>query len=203
MAKPLSRSRFRYNELANRYTNRSGRFVPMSQVRQELDRALLDIGKEAKALAEQLRTRQITAEQWTLDMRHLVKEVHLWSAADAKGGWAQMAQADYGRVGQIIRGEYAFLQRFSAQINLGLALDGQFLQRAQQYTQAGRRTFHAVEIVEKEQRGMTEERSIRHVGDSCVGCIFEAVRGWIPIGTGVPIGMRDCLRKCRCTKLYR
>lgn len=43
------------------------------------------------------------------------------------------------------------------------------------------------------------ERSIRHAQDSCNGCIREAARGWVPAGTLVPEGLRDCGNSCLCT----
>lgn len=43
------------------------------------------------------------------------------------------------------------------------------------------------------------ERSIRHAQDSCNGCIREAARGWVPAGTLVPVGLRDCGNSCKCT----
>jgi hypothetical protein len=81
--------------------------------------------------------------------------------------------------------------------------DGTLVRRADLYIQAGRGTFHATEQREMGLRGMTEERSLRHAGDSCPGCVDEAARGWVALGDLVPVGARDCLGRCRCAVSYR
>jgi hypothetical protein len=98
-----------------------------------------------RALAESLRTGQITLEEWELAMRALSKEVHLYSAAAARGGWAQLSPDDTGRVGRIVRDEYRWIRNFRTEIEDGLPLDGRFAVRTELYAQAGRETFHKVE----------------------------------------------------------
>lgn len=50
--------------------------------------------------------------------------------------------------------------------------------------------------------GAMYERNIRHARDSCGGCIHETARGWVPIGTLVPTGYRDCRGNCLCSLEY-
>jgi hypothetical protein len=135
------------------------------------------------ALAEQLRTNQISLDAWLLEMRTLVKDVHLYSAAAAKGGWAQMAQADYGRVGQIVRKQYDYLDVFANDIANGLPLDGRFLRRVALYGEAGRATYHDVEALEMDVRGMDEERNVLHPADHCGDCVEMTRLGWVKRGS--------------------
>jgi hypothetical protein len=195
---------FRWNERAARYVAPSGRYVSRAAVRDALDAALDHSAQTIRALTEGLRTSAVALPDWRLQMAREVKSVHLASAALAKGGWAQMAPADLGRVGQRLREQYAFLDRFAAEVESGAQRrDGTLVRRADLYIQAGRGTFHATEQREMGLRGMTEERSLRHAGDSCPGCVDEAARGWVALGDLVPVGARDCLGRCRCAVSYR
>lgn len=195
---------FRYNAKAYSYVDERGRFLSRREVRDVLDNALANNGKIVRDLTQQLREGRISLADWQTGMAREIKNVHLYSAAAARGGWAQMTQADYGRAGQRIATQYRFLRGFAEDIASGKQpLNGRALERAAMYSEAGRNTFHHVEREEMEVRGMTEERSILHANDSCEGCLEEEAAGWQPIGEGVPIGERDCLTRCKCTTDYR
>jgi len=200
MASP---SRYRWNERAGRYVDAGGRFVSRATVRRELDRALANAQRRITELSERLRTNGISLDRWQVDMRRAIKQVHLYSAAAARGGWAQMTRADYLGVEQVLREQYRYLNGFASEIADGLPLDGRFLRRVALYAGAARRMYHAAHQDEMESRNFTEERSVRHPGDSCNGCIAAEAKGWQPIGTLVPIGERDCLGGCRCDMEYR
>lgn len=197
------RGGYTWDQAAGRYRDARGRFVPRAAVRSAIDDALARANARARSLAEQLRGRRISLADWTLQMRGLVKEVHLYSAAAAKGGWDQLSPADYGRVGQVVRGEYAFLQRFAADIAAGRPLDGRFLRRVELYAQAGRRTYHQVERADMEVRGYDLEENILGPADHCDECPSLTAQGPVPIGTLPPIGTRTCLANCRCRIRYR
>jgi hypothetical protein len=195
---------YRYNARAYSYVDPQGRFLSRTEVRDALDNALANNGDVVRALSQQLRDGAITLADWQTGMAREIKNVHLYSAAAAKGGWAQMTPADYGRAGQRIERQYRYLRGFAEDIASGRQpLSDRLLQRAAMYSEAGRSTFHYVERGEMEVRGMTEERSVLHADDSCEGCLQAEANGWVPIGEAVPIGERDCLTKCRCTIDYR
>jgi hypothetical protein len=200
---PLPPSRYRWNAASARYIDASGRFVPRSFVRDELDLALEAAQQRMAALAESLRDGTVTLDDWIVEMRRAIKEVHLYSAAASRGGWAQMSQADYGRVGQLVREQYGYLENFANEIATGLVLDGRFLARVALYGSAGRRTFHKTERADMEQRAMDEERSLLNPADHCGECVAEAGKGWQPIGSLIPIGERTCKVNCKCDFEYR
>lgn len=203
MAPP--RSRYTYDEASGRYREIStGRYVSAQRIREEIDLALLARERQMRSLAEQLRTNQIGLDVWASEMRVLVKDVHLYSAAAAKGGWAQMSQADYGRVGQLVRVQYEYLNGFVADIASGKQmLDGRFLRRVALYGEAGRATFHTIEALEMDVRGMDEERNVLHPADHCGDCVSMSELGWVQRGKLIPIGQRQCLTGCHCTIEYR
>jgi hypothetical protein len=195
---------FRYNARAYSYVGPGGRFLSRTEVRDTLDNALANNGKIVRDLTQQLRDGRITLATWQTGMAREIKNVHLYSTAAARGGWANMTPTDYGRAGQRIEAQYRYLRGFAEDIASGKQpLNARALQRATMYSEAGRNTFHYVERKEMEVRGMTEERSILHAQDSCEGCVEQNDLEWQPIGGAAPIGERDCLTKCRCTMDYR
>lgn len=201
MAGPTSQ--YRWNAKVGRYLDARGRFVPAAAIRQELDAALEAAKRRMSSLAEQLRTGAITLDEWFVESGKIVKQVHLYSAAAAKGGWAQLTASDFGTIGAIVKEQYKFLARFAQQITDGLTLDGRFLRRADLYSQAGRATYHKTESGEMKKREKTEERSVLNPADHCADCIGESRRNWQPIGTLIPIGERECGAGCKCTMEYR
>jgi hypothetical protein len=195
---------YRYNARAYSYVDHQGRFLSRTQVRDTLDNALANNGKVVRELTQQLRDGRISIADWQTGMAREIKNVHLYSIAAARGGWAQMTPTAYERAGQSVEVQYRYLRGFAEQIASGAQpLNGRALERAAMYSEAGRNTFHHVEREEMEVRGMTEERSIRHPADSCEECTEQEEMGWQPIGEAVPIGERQCLTKCRCTMDYR
>lgn len=194
---------YTWNESAKRYTDSRGRFVSKQAVRGAIDRELADADRIVRQLGEDLRNGRISLRDWQTGMRREIKRVHLNGAAAAKGGWAQLSPADYGRIGQIVRGQYGYLEKFAREVERGLPLDGRFTQRVQLYSQAGRSTYHVADRREMETAGYTEERSRLNPADHCQQCRDEAAAGWRPIGEMVPIGQRQCRSRCKCTVEYR
>lgn len=200
---PPDRGGYTWDARTARY-RRDGRFVSRQQVRTWLDEALDAAGVRTGLLAERLRAGKIDLVSWQVRMAREVKNVQLYSAAAAKGGWAQLSPADLGRVGQSVQTQLRYLNRFAQDIRTGKQpLDGNMVARARLYAQSGRQMYHRTERLEMETRGYTQERSIRYAGDSCPGCVSEAAKGWVRIGSMVPIGQRDCKGNDRCSVEYR
>lgn len=197
------RNLYRWNLPAGRYYGSDGRFVSFAAVRDALDAALDNHERILISLGEQLRDRSISITEWQLRMAQEIKIIHTYSAALAKGGWAQMTPADYGRVGYRLREQYAYLANFAAQIENGLPLDGRFRERVKLYAQSGRLTYHMVLRAERRLRGDTEERNVLGIADHCGECVSTTKRGWQPIGALPLIGTRQCRSNCRCHIEYR
>jgi hypothetical protein len=98
---------FRYNARAYSYVDPQGRFLSRTQVRDTLDNALANNGLILRDLTQQLRDGRISVIQdWQTAMAREIKNVHLYSTAAAKGGWANMTPADYTRAGHRIEAQY-------------------------------------------------------------------------------------------------
>lgn len=204
---PSPKPAYRWDRSLARYRDAaSGRLVSGSTVRAYLDTALEAAGKRIDALATQLRTRTIDLISWEVAMRREVKNVALYSAAAAKGGWAQMSDADYGRVGQYVQTQYRYLRGFAQRIQTGKQpLDGRLNSVAALYAEGGRPLYHRMEIAEQRVRGMNERRNVPSDTDGCDGCVEATAAGWVPIDDAdiAEIGERDCRTRCRCEWEFR
>lgn len=200
---------FQWDPSVGQYRAPNGRFVPRETIRRVIDDILDREAREVEQLARQLRSGSITLEDWRSRMRSAIKSIHLYSAAAARGGWAQISQVQFGQLGRVIRSEYAYLEKFARGISdRSVPLDAFFIDRAQQYAQAGRDTYHQIEQRVMSDAGFeTYENIIDTAAENCHGansCTEQTARGRVPIGELIPIGRRRCLRKCRChLKYYR
>lgn len=211
--------RLRWDRANGRYRDAGGRFIPVAQVRATLDRDLRALDRVVVLLGDDLRSGRLSLEGWRTQMRGIVKHVHMGSAALAAGGRKQMTPADWGRVGQITRVHYGYLEEWVQEIKAGWVLDGRLASRARLYVQHGRTTFHAVERKEMADRGFDEERNRLHPAEHCERClgltgtdvggtgIFlpagARADGWVPLGTLQAIGTRTCLSNDHCSMEYR
>lgn len=196
-----------WDATAMRYRSPAGTFVSRASVRAGVDQVLQKSENRGRALARQMQGGALALDDWAAAMRAEIKRAHLTSAAAARGGWAQMTAADYGRVGATVAKEYRYLDRFAREIASGkVALNGQFVARAGMYSEAGRMTYHVAETVTARGAGYDEEHNVFGPVEHCKGagsCTEEHARGWVPIGALKQPGSRKCLRRCRCRKVYR
>lgn len=202
-SRPARGTPYTWDATAARYRGANGQFVARRQIRAALDATFKNTNARVELLSVQLRDGELSLDSWWAEMRATVKDVHLYSTAVARGGWDRVTQADYGRVGRLVRDQYAYLDRFVADIEAGLPLDGRFLRRVELYVQSGRRTYYDALSRELDERGYDEERSVLHPADHCAECVSEAVLGWQPLGQMIPIGERTCLSNCRCHAEFR
>lgn len=199
MASNDPRARYRWDPLTAQYRAPNGQFVTRREVVRALDGAL---NSEAAAMARNfvlLREGTLTLDAWHLAMRQSIKLMHLWAASAAKGGWAQLLPADYGRVGATVAFHYGRLQRFALQLAAGLPLDGRAAWRVSMYARAARQTYHAVELVTTRAAGYAFELNVLNAAsESCGQCVSLTESGLQPIGTMPRPGRRACLTGCTC-----
>ncbi len=206
MADP--RSRYAWSPTAHQYFEvRTGRWVSRRTIRRALDRALEREALLARGLSNEYLDKNITLAEWRMGMRSIIKNTHQYSAALAKGGWAQLTQADYGRIGQRVRYHYEKLSGFVVDLEEGLPLDGRYLQRAESYAQGSRSLYEQINRLEMADAGAVEERNI--LDDSlaeerhCLQCPELSNEGWVSLGTLPVPGQRLCRSQCYCEMSYR
>jgi hypothetical protein len=146
----------------------------------------------------------VSLAEWQTASMRAIKTAHLDGLALAKGGWSQLDQIEFGWVGQRIRAQYRYLTMFAQQIADGRQMLGPgAVARAEMYAEAARATHREAQRRQAKTRGMEEERNRLSASESCSGCILQTSMGWVPIGTLVPCGSRQCLSRCKCSISYR
>lgn len=194
---------FRWNAKAARYVNASGRFVSRTKVRDALDEALDKSARRIDRVSRRLADGEITVAHWRTTMRREIKNTQLYSAASARGGWAQLDARELGRVGGLVGQQYKYLDDFAADIRRGRVGANGVASRARMYAQGGRRVYHETEREVNLVAGYTQERNYLGRADHCSACVGESRRRWVAIGDLQPVGTRICLSNCRCYIGYR
>lgn len=143
---------WRWNQEAGRYIvtregaaalNRpAGSFVSVNTLSQNRELFLDSQKDKAQDLIGNLLDESISITDWVMAMRQEVKIAHLAQYMLAKGGKSQMTQADYGRVGQVLREQYQFLNGFAEDILDGNLSEAQMRARANLYFNSSNSSFH-------------------------------------------------------------
>lgn len=195
---------FSFDPTTGRYRAANGRFVPDAVVREALDTVIQVQAGQMRTITQALIDGNLTLADWQRQSIQAIKLAHLEGLALARGGWQQLTQVDLGWVGQRLREQYGYLSAFAQQIadgtqTLGLGA----LARAEMYAEAARATHREAQRRLATDRGMAEERNHLGRADHCGSCLTETAQGWVPLGTLVPIGARECLSRCHCSLSFR
>lgn len=193
-----------YNTRARRYVDgTTKKFISGNAVRAALDRAIDQSASRLAAASVRFNEGKINLPTWQVIVAQETKLSLLASMAAANGGWAQLTASHYGRVGAEMKKQLGYLDRFARQIETGeQKQDGTLVRRAKLYAHAGRSLYHKEEGRIQKDQGKTRERNVLGASDHCPGCLAQTARGWVKIGTLIPVGQRDCLTLCHCTVEY-
>lgn len=145
---------------------------------------------------------RITPAEFFRAMQGELRALYNSTSALAVGGWNKMGPVEWGRNGQILRGEWRYLAGFAQAIANGELTPEQAEARARLYAGKAYSRFWAEDRLQQIAAGMVEERW-DDTGDDreCSDCHALAARGWVPIGT-LPSpgdGSTACLGACRCS----
>lgn len=195
---------YSWDAAARRYRSPVGTFLSTGRALASLESDLRGLVVLTDNLTDDLRSGRLSLEAWRFQMMDVVKHVQMGAATLAKGGRAQMTDADYGRVGQLTRAQYQYLEEWTQEIARGDApLDGRLTSRARLYVAAARPTYVAVRGKDVEDAGFDQERSILGNAEHCATCIAQDALGWQPRGQMIPIGQRECGNNDKCPVEFR
>lgn len=82
-----------------------------------IDARMAIFDRDASLLAEKVYTGDITIGQWEEKMRAMIREMHSSVAAIGKGGWTDMTQSDWGKLGAGVKKQYRYLHGFAEYID--------------------------------------------------------------------------------------
>lgn len=201
----MSRKTYQWDPSTARFRDPdTGRYIARTDVTGVVDNMILQSQRRISVASDLLRGGTMPLGEWQKVMQQEIKRVQLGTEALVRGGWNQMTQADYGRVGARVKEQYAYLSDFTQQIVNGeVRMDGGFMSRARLYAASVRASLHESMTEVVLAAGYTEERNVLHPAEHCVECIDQSAAGWVPLGTLVPVGARQCLGNDKCTMRYR
>lgn len=200
----LDESSWRYDPISGRYRGANGRFLSARAVEALVDGRINKLGAELRRFTTMLADGNITLDQWQESVREALKLVHVQAAIIGNGGRETMGAADWGRIGQRLRVEYAYLQNFANDLLGNRVSIAQSLARIGLYAQSVRGSFWEGTSIRQEKQGYS---LMRRILDSqakhCQDCLDYAARGMVSIGS-VPLpGQRcACRANCRCSVKY-
>jgi len=197
-------SSWRYDPISGRYRGANGRFLSAKAVEALVDGRINKLGAELRRFTRMLADGSITLDQWQGSVREALKLVHVQAAIIGNGGRESMGAADWGRIGQRLRVEYAYLQNFANDLLGARVSAAQSLARIGLYAQSVRGTYWEGASIRQEKQGYSLMRRILDgQADHCQDCLDYAARGVVSIGS-VPLpGQRcACRANCRCSVKY-
>lgn len=181
----------------------TGRYLSRQQVlayvRESIDRTSV----VSDQLAGYVSSGILSPNDWRDLFREELKSEYIRQYLLGIGGRDQMTQADWGRLGAMLREQYKYLNEFAKELE-GLSPD-QIMARARMYINSSREGFEKAHLQVAKRLGMTEELWVLGEAEHCDDCIGFASEDWQPIGHFPEPGAGDtqCLTNCQCHKLYR
>ena len=205
IANLAERTGYTWDASAGRYRdNRTGRFVPESQIVAAGDRydsefvALLLL-----ALTERFLGGSLTLEQWQLRMGRELKDANIIVTQAASGGRRHTSDAAYGIASGMLLLQLQKLDGFAESIKAGTKTAPQIRAWVRQTAHAVRTTYFRGVTFAKQLAGYTLEQRFLRPGESCDDCIGYAAQGLVPIGTLPEPGQQSvCRQNCNCVKRY-
>jgi hypothetical protein len=193
-----------YDQRTSRFRDEKGRFLSEKGVEALVDGRIDKIDSQLRRFTRMLADGAITLDQWQGSIREAIKAAHLQAAMIGHGGRSGMGAAEYGRIGQRLRQEYAYLQGFALDLLEQRSSAPMALARISLYAQSVRGSFWEGASIRKEQQGYgLMQRVLDPTAQHCSDCVGYASRGIVPIGS-VPLpGQRcACRARCRCSVRY-
>ena len=193
-----------YDRKTGRYRDERGRFLSKEAVGKLVDGRIDKLETQLKQFTRMLIDNSITLEQWQGSVREAIKSAHIQAGIIGHGGRASMGSAEYGRIGQRLRAEYAYLQGFVRDLLNGRMSAPMALARVGLYAQSVRGSYWEGTEAREQQRGFSLMRRILDAqAEHCQECIDYAARGMVPIGSLPMPGQRcSCRSRCKCSVTY-
>lgn len=182
----------------------TGRVVPQATIERWLEKAIAHAKSNLRTIGEDLIEGRINRAEWAIRAGAELKNMHRALAMLANGGKAQMTNARWGRLGGKLQRQFAYFNRFAAQVDALSAeelqaMHDKFLRRLEMYAGAGRNTYwHAARALAQELGGLMERNVLGASIQSCEGCLAEEARGWVQAGELSSPGDRECGSNCNC-----
>jgi hypothetical protein len=193
-----------YDQNSGRYRDEKGRFLSKASIEKLVDKRIDKLDASLRRFTRMLINGSITLDQWQGSIRELLKAAHIQAAIVGHGGRAGMGSAEYGRIGQRLREEYAYLQRFVSDLLSNRLSAPMALARIGLYAQSVRGSYwQGAELRQQRQGYSLMRRILDSQAQHCEDCLRYADQGIVSIGTLPLPGQRcECGARCRCSVRY-
>jgi hypothetical protein len=188
----------------------AGRYISHKETRAAIDRLTDFVKKQAARYARQFDNGTITATEFNLAMRELLKSAHIVSASVGRGGRERMTQKDWGRVGRKLQWQYGYLDKFTRRLERGGFAST--VTRSKAYVNAVYVSYASAfkeaqtEFIEgggnTNPNGGEMARLVQNSQEGCDECNADADLGWMPVEEMGDIGSRICGDFCKCDIEY-
>jgi hypothetical protein len=211
MLSPLSDSwprfdaEWSYDTNLGRYRRPSGQFMSQKAVMALVDGRIDKLGQQLRRFTQMLSDGNITIDQWQGSVREAIKAAHIQATVLGHGGKGGMGSAEYGRIGQRLRAEYGYLQKFAGDILAGRVSTAMALARVQLYAESVRGSYWEGTSIRQERQGYSLMRRILDPqAQHCDDCLRYARAGLVSMGSLPMPGQRcACRSRCRCSVEYK
>ena len=127
---------------AHRYRNtRTGRFMGPTEMLGLRDSFMDAQRASAAELSERLVQGDLDVGQWQKMMRRDIKTSYIDQYVLAHGGRGTMTQADWGRIGAMVKEQYRYLDGFAEAVADGTLTEGQIRIRSQMYHDSSAQSY--------------------------------------------------------------
>lgn len=180
----------------------TGRFVSRDTVLDYVRQSIESSGEVVKTLAERVSSGQLSSRDFLTVFKQEIKDEYIRQYVAGRGGVGSMTQSDWGKLGSMIKEQYAYANNFATELS-GLS-EAQIVNRAGMYIESANQAFEAGYRKAITTTGsFTEERWVLGDKQHCQGCIDNAAMGWVAIGKLPAFGSTPCGVRCGCHIEYR
>jgi len=193
-----------YDQRSGRYRDEKGRFLSQVSIEKLVDARIDKLETTLKRFTRMLSSGSITLDQWEGSVREAIKGAHIQAAIVGYGGKSNMGSGEFGRIGQRLRGEYAYLQSFARNLLEQRVSAPMAIARIGLYAQSVRGSYWQGTELRKQQQGHgLMERILDAQAKHCADCMRYASMGRVSIGTLPLPGQRcECGANCKCSVRY-
>jgi hypothetical protein len=171
----------------------TGRFVPESVIRAEVDRIADASITRMVSAAKSLQTGQATIADFQTSIMTEIKTVNVAASMAAHGGRNAMAPADWLWTARDIKDQYSYARAWADDLKSGAAPLDDAVSTYENMRLRDARNSGAPVLV----------RNVLHAAEHCAGCMSAAGLGWVPLDQMPPLGSRTCKANDRCSLSYR
>jgi hypothetical protein len=134
-------ARWFYDPDTKTYRDGDGNRLSQATLTEVRDAYLTGASEIVADYAANLESGAWTVQQFEQAMRTRLKNAYVAEYVLGRGGAAQMTQADYGRLGQLLRRQYGYLRRFLDDVSAGQETAGTAAERARNFLGSARQAF--------------------------------------------------------------